>query len=533
MVEYIRLAKLCQNALAQDRIRPKRENVKEVNGMLPLIAVTAANEAPKYIHTRGQHILMGVSIAAGTLLVAAVIVLIAGLYLKKKKLIVSFDHSSEIDEGTGLGNRYFLSRRYDELVKPDRRHEYVLICLFADSEKVERIYGRDEMLNFIMYSAEMVQHTLSVHDSFARIPGIGLMVLKRSTDDKALTVELTAMLKKIMEYRSEKMVLDHVRASAGIYRLKGDDDDIHECVFNAWQTAERAYIANEDYAFCSEELLAAFAEERKMRQEIARAFDEHEFITYIQFYVDTDRCKIVGGEALTRWHHPEKGLIPPLRFIPFMEKENIISRLDYYNLEEVCKFLDEIYAQGVKDFYVSINFSRRTFSAYDFVDRCIDIMSTHSFPVSMLAFEMTESVNVKNIEQATRNAARLKEIGIKLLLDDFGEGFASFYDLTEYPIDGLKIDKAIVDNIHTEKGNAILRGMTKMGHELNMTVIVEGVESDDQVKELKDIRCDIIQGFRFHRPIPVWDAKKTLLDSVKEAPAENGEGAGPETATTA
>lgn len=464
------------------------------------------------IAAANQHLIVGISVAVVTTVVVALIAIGVFLFLHRTKKIVSFEHSSEIDEGTGLGNRYYLSRRYAELVKPEKRHEYAVICLFSDTEKLERIYGRDFMLEFIVYSSEIAQKYTMSRDVICRIPGVGIVMLAHIKDD-TIKAEIPNLLRSISLFNEKKKMIDNCRTSAGVYRLKDTDEDIHEGVFNAWQSAERAYVANEDYAFCSDEMLAAFMEERRMRDEITRGFMNHEFVIYIQFYVDAYSTHIVGGEALTRWHHPEKGVLTPAKFIPFMEREDIITNMDYYCLEEVCKFLEEVYHHGIENFYVSCNFSRRTFSAYDFVDKCLEIFSRYDFPKRMIAFEMTESVNVKNISQANENALRLKELGIRLLLDDFGEGFASFFDLSEYPVDGLKLDKALVDNIATHKGHTILHGMTRMGHELNLTVIVEGVESDDQVKSLQEMNCDVIQGFRFHRPIPVWEAKEKLFNS--------------------
>ena len=479
-----------------------------LSSILKVISPAFLGEAPEYIHTRGEHILLGLGIVALTLVCSILIGLLFCVWLHRNRKIFTVDHSSEIDEGTGMWNRYYLSRIYMTQIPRKKRHEYALVCIFANSEKVERIHG--VMIDYIMYGAEYCRKLIGSHDFLTRIPGVGIVMLMH-VHDEYLEHELPGLLQKIMKFNEIHNFLDFCRASAGIYRLRDEDDDINECVFNAWQTAEQAYNANEDLRFCSEEMLAAFDEERKMRREITKAFEAHEFQTYIQFYVDTATCRIVGGEALTRWIHPEKGMIPPMRFIPFMEREGIIPKLDYYILEEVCEFLEDMYSRGIENFYISCNFSRKTFSSFDFVDNCLEIFKKYTFPIHMIAFEMTESVSVKNVVQANNNAMRLKELGVKILLDDFGEGFASFYDLTEYPVDGLKIDKALVDNIHTVKGNTILRGMTRMGHELNMTVIVEGVESDDQVKELQNIKCDVIQGFRFHRPIPVKEAKETLI----------------------
>lgn len=465
-----------------------------------------------------NRVLFGVAVSALTLLIVAAGVIAVLLYLRQSGKLVSADHSSEIDEGTGLGNRYYLARRYSEMVKPSKRSEYVLCCIYADSDKLERNFKRDEMLKFVTHVSELVQTVMKQIRSvyvLARVPGYGLFVLVKK--DSGFVENLNSLVREAGSYalhQENGQLSDAYRTAAGIYPLKAEDSDIHECIFTAYHTALAAYEQNEDLLVCDDEMVAMFSDERDMRREITRAFENREFVTYIQFFVDTmDNEDIVGGEALVRWNHPERGILSPINFVPFMEKEDLIPNLDYYNLEEVCRFIEEMYNNGIKNnFYISCNFSRKTFSSHDFVDRVKEIFKDFDFPKSMIAFEMTESENVKNIVQAYNNAVQIKELGVKILLDDFGEGFASFYDLTEYPVDGLKIDKALVDSIHTEKGNTILRGMTKMGHELNMKVIVEGVESDDQVNELKDIRCDIIQGFRFHRPIPVHEAKKTLAD---------------------
>lgn len=467
-----------------------------------------------------HQVLFGTIVSLVTMLIVAAGVAAVILYLRHTKKIVSADHSSEIDEGTGLGNRYYLSRRYREIVKPEKREEYALICIYADSDKLERNFGRDKMLEYVIYVSDYIQKYLTSHDIIARVPGDGLFVLAKVGNP--ILAEMPDIIKSISRYGFDDpdnlLRPDVYRASAGVYPIKKNDDDIHECIFNAYQTAVNAYDANELVMFCDEKMIAMFSDEREMRKEINKAFDEHQFVTFIQFFVDTmNNTNIVGGEALIRWNHPEKGILSPINFVPFMEKEDLISRLDYYNLDEVCTFIQEMYDHGVENnFYISCNFSRKTFSSHDFVESCLKIFENYTFPKSMIAFEMTESENVKNIIQAYNNAVELKKLGIKLLLDDFGEGFASFYDLTEYPIDGLKIDKALVDNIHTEKGNTILRGMTRMGHELNMKVIVEGVENDDQVRELQNIRCDILQGFKFHRPISTSDAKKTLSEARSE-----------------
>ncbi len=459
---------------------------------------------------------------AGTVLLIALLALalifaivfsiaMAVRHLKEKR---DAEHLAETDMTTGIGNRVHLQRQYEK-IPPKKRSEYALICFHLDSEHVERAFGRDELIDYIKNSINIIKEYADPGDTFARVIGAGLVALAHVSDND-ISIGLIHILKNIRSDVTSRDPLFTGIIAAGIYRLKPEDDDVHAAVFNAWQTAEKAAHEGNDFLFCTDEMIKQFEEERSLRTEIGRAFDNHEFETYIQFCVDING-KIVGGEALSRWNHPEKGVLSPAKFIPFMERENIISRMDYYNLEEVCKFLAEVSSRGITDFFISCNFSRKTYAADDFVDVCNGIIQKYVFPRNMLVFEITESASEKNVELINKNSCALKEEGIRILLDDFGEGFASFYDLHEYPIDGLKLDKALVDRYNTLKGNAILRGMTRMGHEMNLMVVVEGVENDEQVKELQDIKCDVIQGFRFHKPIPVSQARTTLYSSRPQA----------------
>lgn len=447
------------------------------------------------------------------ILLIAVICINLVIISRNKKIQQESEHAGEIEDATGVGNRVYLSRRYDK-IPAKKRPEYAIICYHLDSEHVERAFGRNALVDYLKYSIEAIKEYASSDDIIARVIGAGLVAVAHVSDSN-IEIGLKHILRKIRTYISGIDPLFTGDIAAGIYRLRETDNDIHQAVFNAWQTGDIAADEGNDYIFCTPEMANKFMEERSLRTEIGRGFDNHEFVTYIQFCVDTATAKIVGGEALSRWQHPEKGVLSPARFIPFMEREGIISRMDFYNLEEVCKFLQDVAANGIKDFFISCNFSRKTYADPDFVKNCESIIEKYDFPRNMLVFEITESASEKNVDQINQNSVMIKELGIKILLDDFGEGFASFYDLHEYPIDGLKLDKALVDRYNTEKGNAILRGMTRMGHEMNLTVVVEGVESDEQVKELKDIKCDIIQGFRFHRPIPVSAAMNTLFGGAE------------------
>jgi EAL domain-containing protein (putative c-di-GMP-specific phosphodiesterase class I) len=199
----------------------------------------------------------------------------------------------------------------------------------------------------------------------------------------------------------------------------------------------------------------------------------------------------------------------------------MISRMDYYCLEEVCAFLQDLEKDGIDTFFISCNFSRDTFASPDFAAQVQKILEPYTFPRELLILEIMESAAVRDVAQLQQNIISLKEYGVRVALDDFGEGFTSFYDLQKYPIDGIKLDKGLVDQILTPCGSSILKAMIQVGHELDMTILAEGVETDEQVRELQRIHCDVIQGFRFSHPLPQWEARKQLKANFQQQAMED------------
>ena len=180
-----------------------------------------------------------------------------------------------------------------------------------------------------------------------------------------------------------------------------------------------------------------------MLDDFFRALERNEFQLYIQFFVDADSFRIVGGEALSRWYYPRQGLLSPSRYIPLLEETGQIEALDFHVLEKACAFLEELGGRQVQDFFLSCNFARKTFSAPDFVQRCIQVVQRFSFPRKLLILEVTESqqMNRSEMEQIRQNIREIREYGMRVIFDDFGVGFSTFHDLQNCPVDGLKLDE--------------------------------------------------------------------------------------------
>ena len=225
---------------------------------------------------------------------------------------------------------------------------------------------------------------------------------------------------------------------------------------------------------------------------------------------------IIGGEALVRWDHPQWGLLGPDHFVPLLEKEGLISDMDYYCLDKSCELLKELAEMGIDGFFLSCNFSRKTFSQEDFAHRALSIVEKYDIGKNNLIFELTESADAENRQKLYENLQEIRKQGIRILLDDFGEGFTSFYDLQELPADGIKLDKHLTDQIHEEKGRLILQAMIELGHQMGMIMFGEGVEDKKKADLLSQIGCDVIQGFFFHYPAPVWNIRQRLRQLARK-----------------
>ena len=460
---------------------------------------------------------VGIPLLTGGLALAAVL-LAAALILtvrRYRKRLRRTEESGERDEVTGLGNFDHLQRYYRQLINDRNRILYSVFCFYVDTDRLRRLGGSREADAFLRYCAVVLQEYAADTDILAKISDQSFVLLKYAGNPEAIQGWLRPLLDRIRGYAREQGTPFEVNMTAGIYPLKAGDRDLNEMIFYASQAAHEAGDRQEEFLLCTSGMQRKIAEERLLQSSIDQALETRAFQLYLQFYVDAHTFRVIGGEALSRWKHPQKGLLTPGAFVPLLEREGSIYKLDYYCLREACVFLDDLSRSGMEHFFISCNFSRETFAAEDFAARCKEIMEPYCFPRELLIFELTESAAGHHAAQIRQNMAELKAFGVSLALDDFGVGFTSFADLQQYPVDGLKLDKGLVDNMMTDSGIAILRAMVQVGHELGITILAEGVETDLQVQMLQDTHCDVIQGFRFHAPVPALEARAQLLEQLR------------------
>lgn len=247
--------------------------------------------------------------------------------------------------------------------------------------------------------------------------------------------------------------------------------------------------------------------EKEIVENISKGIENNEFKMYLQFIVDNKSKKIASAEALSRWDNPKKGIVYPGGYIGQMESSGLISKHDFYIFELACAQLEKWSNTEYKEISISCNFTRLTLSEEDCIDKLEKISKKYKFDKSKLAIEITEDAIEKDMEIATENVKRCKEMGFKVYLDDLGSGYTSLSNLCDYPIDVVKIDRDILLKTEMPKGKELFSGIIALANSLNIDVICEGVETEEQNTLVSQSDCDYIQGWYYAKAMPVEDCE--------------------------
>lgn len=269
------------------------------------------------------------------------------------------------------------------------------------------------------------------------------------------------------------------------------------------------------------EMHASVLEVHDIEQRMELALRGGEFQVYYQPKFDLVSETPVGAEALVRWMHPERGTVGPDAFIPLFEQNGFILKLDMYVLEDVCRRLRLWLDQGLTPVPVAVNISKVHVHTAGFVRNVYAIVRRYNIPPYLVELEITETAFFSNTGALLENLSRLGELGFTLSLDDFGSGYSSLNMLKSLPVHVLKIDKGFFDmDEDDERGRKIIRSVIEMAHGLHMKVVAEGVETAEQIAFLRNIQCDLIQGYYYSRPLPV-EAFESMIFGITEIPQKN------------
>ena len=241
--------------------------------------------------------------------------------------------------------------------------------------------------------------------------------------------------------------------------------------------------------------------EKEMMVRMPDFIDDDRFRLAVQPVIDLQTGDIVGGEVLSRLHHPEQGVIFPDKFLPAVEEAGIYPRFDYYIFRKSCKLMQCLRARGAAIEYLSCNFSRLTLSENEAATRLSEIADAFELPHECMAVEITEREQEKDTDQFCENLVEIKKAGFQIFVDDLGAGVTSVRDLWSYPVDVVKIDRSLLLSTDTEQGRSAYYGLRNLVVDLNCKVLCEGVETREQHQFVIDAGCHYGQGFLFYRPM--------------------------------
>ena len=364
-------------------------------------------------------------------------------------------------------------------------------------------------------------------DTVARIGGDEFVLLMEDVsgiaDCASLARRLIDALAEPMEIHGHKVVL---AGSVGVamYPEHGDQHHLVKHADAAMYTAKRA--GGNTYALFEAHMNQGMQEQLNLQNDLRHAIERQQLHLHYQPKIDALSGRLQGVEALLRWYHPERGLIPPNVFIPIAERFGLINALGNWVIDESCRQMRAWADQGLQ-MSVAINLSVHQLRTEDLVRRIDDALNRHRLHPSQLLCEITESVAMEDIRSTQRAFEELSRIGVYLSIDDFGTGYSSLSYLRQLPARQLKIDRSFVADIDRTDSRAIVGAVIQLAHQLGLRVVAEGVETEDQRQTLLDLQCDELQGFLLARPMDVaafgnWLQKQATSDG-QQRPAPAGE----------
>lgn len=447
------------------------------------------------------------AVCAGLILFLLVLAAVQAVKLHRCKKRTKQD--TQVDLLTGIGNKAYFTEFFDTFISDQYRNLYCVVYIGFDIARVNQYYGEAAAEDQLCFAANELDLSTRDNEASARVSGGGFAIAHSGSGEQEIQTWMSQLLPRLNQY-TERYGKDYrPEFRAGIYLLEPEDRDCETALFNARQGYQQAVEKGLPWYIMHTEHLERESERLQLKKQTLDALQNREFLMFLQFIVRGKDGRICGAEAVSRWDHPQKGLLYPGSYIELMESEGTIAELDFYIFEEACRQLEQWQAEG-RDLILSCNFARITIGRETFVQRIQDIAARYAFDRGHLIMEITEDAMESNKQTAFDNISRCKEMGYRIALDDAGSGYTSFSDLRDYPIDVVKIDHSILNAAVTRRGAALLRGITALVHNLDMAVLCEGAETKAQAELLREIGCDYIQGYYFYRPLPLKEAEQVL-----------------------
>ena len=446
---------------------------------------------------------------------------------RRKYMEDQLRHQAFHDKLTGLPNRALFMDRLERALTRNRRkptHSFAVLYLDLDRFKVlndslGHLVG-DQLLVEI---AKRLESVVRVQDTVARLGGDEFTVLLEDIDINYVL----AVAKRINEKLVAPFMLDDEEIFTTISIGIAMCDKAYQRADHMLRDADIAlYRAKAKGKNCYEifdEVMRTRANNlMKLETDLRKAIDKQEFVLFYQPVYTLESGEIRGFEALIRWLHPERSIVPPIEFIPLAEETGLIVPLGEWILREACSQLQQWQQQfPERSIEMAVNISSKQFVSPNFVPLVDQAIRQYDIAEKQLKLEITESLLMDNSSSIVETFFRLKSLGVELYLDDFGTGYSSLSYLHRFPIDVLKIDRSFIGSINEYNNIEIIKSIISLSKNLLVKVVAEGIETQEQLKQVKGLDCDYAQGFYFAKPLPADEAEELLKDKTADRKVGN------------
>ena len=432
---------------------------------------------------------------------------------KTRKTVKKLEYHDHL---TGLPNRILLMDRLESSIHRAKRNKTHIALIMIDIDNFKFINGTlghengDTLLKSI---AKCLQKNLRETDTLSHTDGDEFNIIIENIEHAEDIALIAKNLSKSLEHTitlADQSI--HIKTSIGIALYPQDGKDIGTLLRNADIALYRAKEhGNNHYQFFSADLSKRAFQRLDLENSLKHAIENNELVVYYQPKIELSTNKAKGMEALVRWQHPEKGLIPPDKFIPIAEETGLIVQLGEWVIKTACRNFSQWKKENLPIDNISINISARQFKEQDLASLLYDVLQKNNLPANYIELEISEKALLNNEDHAESKLNQLHNMGIKISIDDFGTGYASLSCLKRLPIDTLKIDRSFTNGILNNPDDiAIINAITGLAQAMDLELVAEGIETIEQLEKIKKLKINYGQGYYWSPPYPA-DRYKELL----------------------
>ena len=425
-------------------------------------------------------------------------------------------HLAYNDLLTGLPNRALFIDQLGRHIEQARVAGESVAVLFLDLDRFKNVndtLGHDVGDRLLVAVAQRIRRSVRNADCVARLGGDEFTVVLTEMIGPNAAV---AAAQNICRVLATPFQIDghdiFVTASVGISLYPHDGTDVGTLLKHADTAMYRAKKTNSGFQFFEASMEHSISEHMRMENDLRRAIERNELEVFYQPQARVDTGHIIGVEALVRWRHPTRGMVSPVEFIPLAEETGLINPIGEWVLRTACAQMKVWNESGLQTMRVAVNLSVKQLLQKNFAEIVEQALEDTGLPSKLLELEITESTLMEHAQDTLEALHRLRGLGVRLSIDDFGTGYSSLSYLKRFPVDIIKIDRSFVRDVPNDADDAsIVTGIIALAHSLRLEVVAEGVETEEQLRFLRERSCDMLQGYYLSQPVPAEQFARELI----------------------